>query len=143
MELEAPFIFESYWRFLKMFQIIGCFPCAKSTNEEGKITLRPLNSILVVFLYSFTWFVIICSIIVTFLMMPELDSSVVTSRIIGTWSIIDRVVRTALFFTLVFLHVFLLISSLKIRRKLCLLQDFINSNFHLTTKDRYVNVTKQ
>ena len=135
MDIEVPFLFRAYWPFLKFFQVIGCFPCAKSINEEGITFLRPLNSFLVVFLYSCTWIVIGFITTITFYFLPSSSGSLVSYKLSDIKSsVIDWIVHIAVISTLFLLHISLLIFSLNIKQKICTLQDFVTSNF--TSKDR-------
>ena len=137
MDVEAPFLFRAYWPFLKFFQLIGCFPCARSISEEGVTTLRPLNSIIVVFLYTCTWIVIGFITTITFYFLPNWDGLLVSHKLSDIRSsVIDWIVQIAIVTTLFLLHFSLLIFSLNVKHKMCTLQDYVTSNF--PSKDRYL-----
>ena len=69
------FLFESYWPLLKFFQIIGCFPFAKTT-KDNYIGLKPLNAVLVITLYSLSWIIVVSAVI---------GSTNLDRRLIVTW----------------------------------------------------------
>ena len=124
----ALFIFESYWPLIKFFQIIGCFPLAKETTDNG-IGLKPLNAVLVITLYSWSWFIVVSIVIGISFLLP--NGFQLEQRFGEKKSITDWFAQIGLLTILLGLHLLLLVLSLQYRTKLCQLQEFIQSNFQL------------
>ena len=123
------FLFESYWPLLKFFQIIGCFPFAKTTKDNC-IGLKPLNAVLVITLYSLSWIIVVSAVIGIYFLLPngfQLDQKFSESETKSFTDWLAQITRSAI---LVGLHLILLVLSLQYRTKLCQLQEFFQTNFH-------------
>ena len=46
------FILQDFWPLLKLFQIMGIFPCKKVTDENGCINLKPMKTWMLVLLFT-------------------------------------------------------------------------------------------
>ena len=124
------FLFESYWPLLKFFQIIGCFPFAKTTKDNC-IGLKPLNAVLVITLYSLSWIIVVSAVIGIYFLLPngfQWDQRFSESETKSFTDWLAQITRSAI---LVGLHLILLVLSLQYRTKLCQLQDFFQTNFQL------------
>ena len=106
----ALFIFESYWPLIKFFQIIGCFPLAKETTDNG-IGLKPLNAVLVITLYLLSWFIVVSIVIGISFLLPN---GFQLEQIFGEKkSITDWFAQIGLLLTILLgLHLLLLVLSL-------------------------------
>ena len=137
--MEPPFIFATFWPLMKFFQIIGCFPCYKSTIEDV-VYLKPMNNLLVIALYCFTW--IINGVIVTLAVSHQLITPrLIELKLSESVSLTDWLAQIILWITMFGLHIILLIISLKTKHKLCQLQDFLRSNLEIKVENRYVSIT--
>ena len=127
-KLPTLFLFESFWPFIKFFQIIGCFPLAKITNEN-QVGLKPLHAALVVTLYSTTWIIVVTIVIGILHIIPS--GHHLDQRFLDVKSLTDWTAQIGLITVLLSLHLLLLVLSLCTRPKMCQLQNFFQAHFQL------------
>ena len=49
---ESVFILHDIWPLLKVFQVLGLFPCKKVIDDEGNIQLKPMKTWFSIMLFS-------------------------------------------------------------------------------------------
>ena len=58
MDCGKLFVLQNFWPILKVFQILGLFPCKKVIEENGSIQLKPIKFWISISLLS-TWALIL------------------------------------------------------------------------------------
>ena len=72
------FILQDFWPLLKLYQIMGVFPCKKVTDENGCINLTPMKTWMVVLLWLI-WSLIFAAPPIGIMMYLESDSALITA----------------------------------------------------------------
>ena len=63
--LSQAFLFEDIWPFLKLGQLVGTFPYKKITDEDGTVTLQPMNRCIALIRILLIWLLLLLSCILT------------------------------------------------------------------------------
>ena len=72
------FILQDFWPLLKLYQIMGVFPCKKVTDENGCINLTPMKTWMVILLWLI-WSLIFAAPYIGIMMYLESDSALITA----------------------------------------------------------------
>ena len=72
------FILQDFWPLLKLYQIMGVFPCKKITDENGCINLTPMKTWMVIMLWLI-WSLIFAAPYIGISMYLEYDSALITA----------------------------------------------------------------
>ena len=93
MARKQFFILQDFWPLLKLYQIMGVFPCKKVTDENGCINLTPMKTWMVILLWLI-WSLIFAAPYLGIMMYLESDSKVITATMASS-----RTSHTRLFVT--------------------------------------------
>ena len=89
MEPKQFFILQDVWPLLKVYQIMGVFPCKKVTNENGCINLTPMKTWMVVLLFLI-WTLIFAAPYIGIMMYLESDSGLITATMASQQTSVTR-----------------------------------------------------
>ena len=85
------FILQDFWPLLKLYQIMGVFPCKKVTDENGCINLAPMKTWIVIFLWLTCTFIFAAPYI-GIMMYLESKSQLITTTMSSSKFSITRVI---------------------------------------------------
>ena len=72
MESTQFFVLYNFWPILKVFQILGLFPCKKVIQENGSIELKPIDLwISITLLLFFAFILTLPSVLIIFYLMTN------------------------------------------------------------------------
>ena len=89
MEPKQFFILQDFWPLLKLYQIMGVFPCKKVTDENGCINLTPMKTWMVIMLWLI-WSLIFAAPYIGISMYLEYDSSLITATVASSTTSVTR-----------------------------------------------------
>ena len=84
------FILQDFWPLLKLYQIMGVFPCKKVTDENGCINLKPMKTWMVVLLFLL-WTLIFAAPYMGIMMYLESNSALITATVASSTTSITRI----------------------------------------------------
>ena len=87
------FILQDFWPLLKLYQIMGVFPCKKVTDENGCINLAPMKTWMVISLWL-TWSLIFAAPYIGIMMYLESDSKLITATMTSQQHSVTRLFVT-------------------------------------------------
>ena len=90
------FILQDFWPLLKLYQIMGVFPCKKVTDENGCINLAPMKTWMVISLWL-TWSLIFAAPYIGIMMYLESDSKLITATMTSQQHSVTRLFVTGIY----------------------------------------------
>ena len=85
------FILQDFWPLLKLYQIMGVFPCKKVTDENGCINLKPMKTWMVVLLFLI-WTLIFAAPYIGIMMYLESNSALITATMASSQTSMTRMI---------------------------------------------------
>ena len=135
------YIFDSLWPFVKLFNILGIFPCHKKVTEEGKYLLLPAKGVWHLFKY-FVFF-LVCNaphqVLQGYKFIKYGKNGMNSMMKAITNSPTNSLAFYMMYICMVGQHLILMICLWRIRNQVCKIQDFaVNLKFEIEEKRLYL-----